>query len=99
METILERAGIDWQALQWKGAGGSPGSGQAGLAAARVDAGLRLGEATALRWEDCTFGRDANDTMRSLRIQAIRSRGVHCFPSAEFGHLRLALNWSTQQFQ
>jgi integrase len=41
------------------------------------DAGLRLGEATALRWEDCSFGRDAADTARSLRIRASRSRGVH----------------------
>jgi integrase len=41
------------------------------------DAGLRLGEATALRWEDCSFGRDAADTSRSLRIRASRSRGVH----------------------
>lgn len=42
-----------------------------------LDAGLRLGEATALRWEDCTFGHDANDTARTLRIRASRSRGVH----------------------
>ena len=41
------------------------------------DAGLRLGEATALRWEDCSFGRNAMDTDRSLRIRASRSRGVH----------------------
>jgi integrase len=42
-----------------------------------LDAGLRLGEATALRWEDCSFGRDASDTTRSLRIRASRSRGVY----------------------
>ena len=42
-----------------------------------LDAGLRLGEATALGWEDSMFGRDANDTTRSLRIRASRSRGVH----------------------
>jgi len=42
-----------------------------------LDAGLRLGEATALRWEDCSFGRNANDTARSLRIRASRSRGIH----------------------
>ncbi len=42
-----------------------------------LDAGLRLGEATALRWEDCSFGCDANDVGRSLRIRASRSRGVH----------------------
>jgi len=42
-----------------------------------LDAGLRLGEATALRWEDCSFGRDAKDIARSLRIRASRSRGVH----------------------
>ena len=30
-----------------------------------IDAGLRLGEATALRWEDCSFGRNAADTARS----------------------------------
>jgi integrase len=42
-----------------------------------LDAGLRLGEATALSWEDCWFGRDASDTTRSLRIRASRSRGVH----------------------
>jgi integrase len=42
-----------------------------------LDAGLRLGEATALRWEDCFFGRDANDPHRSLRVRASRSRGVH----------------------
>jgi integrase len=41
------------------------------------DAGLRLGEATALRWEDCSFGRDASDTTRSLRIRASRSRGLY----------------------
>ena len=42
-----------------------------------LDGGLRLGEATALRWEDSTFGRDASDTTRSLRIRASWSRGVH----------------------
>jgi hypothetical protein len=41
-----------------------------------LDAGLRLGEATALRWEDCRFGRDANDTTRSLRIRASWSRAA-----------------------
>ena len=35
-----------------------------------LDAGLRLGEATAFRWEDCWFGTDAADTSRSLRIRA-----------------------------
>ncbi len=42
-----------------------------------LDAGLRLGEATALRWEDCWLGSDASDTSRSLRVRASRSRGVH----------------------
>jgi integrase len=42
-----------------------------------LDAGLRLGEATALRWEDCSFGSDPNDVHRSLRVRASRSRGIH----------------------
>jgi integrase len=41
------------------------------------DAGLRLGEATALRWEDRSFGRDATGTTRSLRISASRSSDLY----------------------
>ncbi len=43
-----------------------------------LETGPHLGEATALRWEDCSFGRDASDTTRALRIPGeSRSRGVH----------------------
>jgi integrase len=42
-----------------------------------LDAGLRLGEATALRWEDCVFGVDAADTTRAVCVRVSRSRGVH----------------------
>ena len=42
-----------------------------------LDAGLRLGEAQALHWEDIWFGRDADDKTRSLRIRRSLSRGTH----------------------
>jgi hypothetical protein len=42
-----------------------------------LEAGLRLGEATTLRREDCLFGCDADDTSRSIRVQASRSQGTH----------------------
>ena len=34
--------------------------------------GLRIGEATGVRWEDITFGSDENDTGRSILIQRTR---------------------------
>jgi integrase len=34
--------------------------------------GLRIGEATGVRWEDITFGSDENDTSRSILIQRAR---------------------------
>lgn len=42
-----------------------------------LDAGLRLGEATALSWNDVWWGRDANDTTRALTVRASLSRGQH----------------------
>jgi integrase len=42
-----------------------------------LDAGLRLGEATAITWADVWWGSDANDTTRGLTIKASRSRGKH----------------------
>jgi integrase len=40
-----------------------------------LDAGLRLGEAMALRWGSIVWGFDADDRARSLRIEETRSRG------------------------
>jgi len=34
-----------------------------------LDAGLRLGEAEALRWRDCNFGKDPADTSRHLHVR------------------------------
>ena len=42
-----------------------------------LDAGLRLGEGLALRWDDVWFGVDADDTRRHLRVRASLSRGKH----------------------
>jgi integrase len=57
-----------------------------------LDAGLRLGEATALRWEDCAFGADARDTTRSLRIRASRSRGIHLGKTKSGRERRVAMS-------
>lgn len=36
------------------------------------EAGLRIGEATGLRWEDVTFGADESDTARSIHVHRSR---------------------------
>ncbi len=47
----------------------------------QLDAGLRLGEATALCWQDCHFGEDGSDESRSFRIRRSNSRGKHLGPT------------------
>lgn len=43
----------------------------------QLDAGLRLGEVAGLRWRDVAWGRDADDTRRSLTIREAIARGKH----------------------
>jgi len=42
-----------------------------------LDAGLRTGEVSGLRWRDVSFGRDAGDLSRCLVIRESRARGRH----------------------
>jgi len=48
-----------------------------------LDAGLRVGEARALRWRSIAWGADAEDRRRHLLVRASRSRG-----SDEDGHTK-----------
>ena len=47
-----------------------------------LDAGLRLGEAFALRWRHIRWGRDANDATRYLSVEEARARNTYVLAHA-----------------
>ena len=57
-----------------------------------LDAGLRLGEAFALRWRNVWWGRDANDVNRHLVIEEARARGRHEGPPKSGRTRKVALS-------
>ena len=57
-----------------------------------LDAGLRLGEAMALRWGSIVWGDDQNDPRRSLDVSEARSRGGAAGPPKSGRARRVALS-------
>ena len=56
-----------------------------------LDAGLRLGEALALRWGNVAWGADENDRRRSLLVEASASRGGPIGPTKSGRSRRVGL--------
>ena len=58
----------------------------------QLDAGLRLGEALAVRWCDVEWGRDASDLSRAIHVCLSLSRGEHLGPPKAGRTRRVALS-------
>jgi integrase len=62
-----------------------------------LDAGLRTGEVSGLRWRDVWNGKSADDTTRCLVIRESRARGVHDGTTKSGRERRVALSLRLRQ--